>query len=455
MNAMGFYNTECLPTYRERDYAKTRELLFRFFNDYDPDAMQKIRARLAMGTSLIACMYKRGSPDIYIPEFIENLERYFSELEEVDITTLAPEPFLDYFGLTINFSLIKDAPEDIQASVSESFNRFVLATAPKMKKEEYLAIWVREIDKERRNFGSPDHIERTIKLAKALLLEIDGNEDMKAYRIAVNRILADVVYFYHSEGTKESDRAREAITYLESVLVDSPKDLHAESFKKDINKFSETSLQIHRFHHDSNTRLGSMHVLIEKIINKCPGDAPYYSDILGLNRQLSALRAITMLAKDKQPATDDWQKIDPAEIIFPLIHERKWPKHCVIRDGEPSEWTVWPEYTALVFENLLKNTVEAYHRRLMDIPGIPCEIRIFYNDGKIEYRDFAGGINLAGDIFEPYRSSKGVVSDTGLGLTQAKKAMELQNYRIILANRQPENGALFIIDFNKKKQRIK
>ena len=88
-------------------------------------------------------------------------------------------------------------------------------------------------------------------------------------------------------------------------------------------------------------------------------------------------------------------------MLIPLMKERKWPEHCIISKGESSEWTFWPEYTALVFENLMKNSVEAYGRNSIDIPESPCEIRIFYQDKKIEYLDFAGGIDLAGDIFEP------------------------------------------------------
>ena len=455
MDSKAFYKDECLRVYKERNYPEARKLLIRFFEDYKPDTKQRIIARLAMATSLIECLQNCDSPENYATEFNNHLEKYLSELKEVDITGLAPNAFLDYFALTIKFSLIMDIPGNIQTKVLGYFRCFVEITSPKMQEKDYLDIWVGEIDNERRNFARPDHIERSIILAEALLGEIEKKENLKEYRVGVNKILADVIYFYHFATSREGDRAKKAIAYLNAVLEDSPNDLYAETFKKDINKFSETSLQIHRFHHDSNTRLGSMHVLAEKITGKCPNTESYYADILGLNRQLNALRAITMLVKDKQPAVDDWQTLDPAQMLSPLVKERKWPEHCIISKGESSEWIFWPEYTALVFENLMKNSVEAYGRNSIDIPEFPCEIRIFYQDKKIEYLDFAGGIDLAGDIFEPYRSSKGVVSDAGLGLTQARKAMELQNYKINLAQSQPENGVLFIIDFNKKKKKRK
>ena len=101
MDSEDFYRDECLRVYKERNYPEARKLLIRFFEAYKPNTMQRIYARLAMATSLIECMQDCDSPETYATEFKNNLEKYLSELKEVDITDLAPNPFLDYFALTI------------------------------------------------------------------------------------------------------------------------------------------------------------------------------------------------------------------------------------------------------------------------------------------------------------------------------------------------------------------
>ena len=63
--------------------------------------------------------------------------------------------------------------------------------------------------------------------------------------------------------------------------------------------------------------------------------------------------------------------MDVAEIIRPLADERGWPAECLRQVGFPQCWQVCPDLLQLVFDNLLRNTEEAYSRRKTTKPEMP------------------------------------------------------------------------------------
>ncbi len=162
------------------------------------------------------------------------------------------------------------------------------------------------------------------------------------------------------------------------------------------------------------------------------------------------MNTVARLVANKQPLDSEWETVDISTVILSMLQAREISTECMLISGKNRPWDVCPGYVSLVFENLLKNSIEAYGRNDIALPEKPVEVTIYYEHMKIEYKDFAGGIDLSvGNIFEPYSSSKGVYTNNGLGLAQAKTAMEVQHYGIELGEEQPENGALFILDFNR------
>jgi signal transduction histidine kinase len=72
-------------------------------------------------------------------------------------------------------------------------------------------------------------------------------------------------------------------------------------------------------------------------------------------------------------------------------------------------------------------------------------VDIFYPERRLTVEDNAGGIDptLGERLFLPYTSSKPIKLNTGLGLYQAREAMELMQGYLILSEHQPAGGTRF------------
>jgi len=448
--ARNFYLQQCLPPYRARDYKTTKEVLHTYFERYEQvlSIREKLMARLAMVTSLLACMENNGNNLSYSELFKYHIDKYFDEVKQADLKTLAPEPFLDCFSIAIRFSLKNSLVESIAETVVVFYKNFINTTVNKMVPGEYLDIWIKEIHNERRNFSRPDRLERSMALTSALIDTTSKNESLLDFCIEGHRIMADMIYFSQSGNMSDDVRFKKVVSHLDIIIQAKPDDIFALKFKKHINDLSGSMLQIRRFQHDTSSTLGNLSIHMEKLKNQCPAHSPLYPVILRAMEEVRTLRTVSSLVTDTQPAITDWEEIDIKDVILPLLDEKNFSRECVKVIGKVKLWECCPNLVALVFKNLVKNSLEAYGRKGIDLPDIPVKFHIEYSRHTVFFRDFAGGIDpLLGDVFEPYRSSKGVYSNVGLGLPQAKKAMEIQDFSIELFPEQPENGALFLLDF--------
>lgn len=99
---------------------------------------------------------------------------------------------------------------------------------------------------------------------------------------------------------------------------------------------------------------------------------------------------------------------------------------------------------------MIRNALEAFERRRIPIPDRRIHINLNPLGRFIVFRDNAGGIDpqLKDRIFDLYVSSKAVKQTTGLGLSTARKIMELLEGHIDLTDPQPSGGAEFVIQFS-------
>jgi C4-dicarboxylate-specific signal transduction histidine kinase len=114
--------------------------------------------------------------------------------------------------------------------------------------------------------------------------------------------------------------------------------------------------------------------------------------------------------------------------------------------GQPASWEIAPDYLGFALHQLLLNSLEAYRRRALPLPTQPVTLTIDYNASSILLNDAAGGISPhISDPFLPYLSEKGVHMKAGLGLLQARAAIEALDGALTLDPSQPKHGAAFLI----------
>jgi signal transduction histidine kinase len=381
-------------------------------------------------------------------QFCAEVEDYWRLLLEVDPQEIAPPPILGYFSLVLRFHLRVEPVERIGEACRHSYREFNCRTHAKVDVSDYLDVAIQEIERERRNFARPDHHLRACALANAILAELGIDERFKPYRAAIHNLLADIAYFFPLSDQSEAKRYELVQQHLRDALTESPHDQFAINLEKHVRLLASTNLQIQRFGHDTGTRMGNIDTLLVRLVHLCPPTEQLHISLAALRREFDSLRAMGRLILGKQPSEKDWKHVDIAEIILPLLEERKWPAACLRRVGTLQCWLVCPDLLRLVFDNLLRNTEEAYSRQKIAKPESPGILTIDYSSRTVTCADFAGGIDATlGDVFEPYRSSKGVFSNVGLGLTQAREAMRLQQFSIQLADLQPEGGAEFVLRF--------
>jgi hypothetical protein len=436
-----------------RQYEQALPLLRQYGQLEELTNLERLRNKKNIADCLLDVHRGRGEGE-WAVEFRDNLQQYWQLLEQVDTKDISSRPLVDFFAVTLQFHLEVGSLERLGDTVRETYREFAQRSRQpetgliKVRDTEFLDVVVAEIERERRNFARPDHAQRATALANAVLEEIGDAERFRPHRTAINNLLADLAYFFPLSSEADNERYKRVSGYLEQALQASPHDDFARIFKSHVDRLAATTLQIKRFGHDTLSQLANVRQHLERMEHHVAAGSELHQTVLAIRREIRRLTILGRLVEREQPATDDRQEIDPSEVVRPLLQERGWPKNCLECAGTPAPWEMWPDYVRIALENLLRNTVEAYGRHRLELPPEPCRITIDYETRTITVRDWAGGVNPAlGDVFAPYVSSKGVRNNTGLGLTQAREALEVQSpkFRLELAEPQPQGGAEFCI----------
>jgi signal transduction histidine kinase len=193
--------------------------------------------------------------------------------------------------------------------------------------------------------------------------------------------------------------------------------------------------------------VGALFDAMEQLRDEAPAlSAKARQALRVIERNLRAITAVGAVVRKEAPVREAWASLDPARLAREVVAQLGLPEACVRVEGKPQLWELARDYVALALDNLLRNAIEAYARRGLPVPEPPVEVCVRYGCGEIRVRDRAGGIDpKLGDIFLPYVSEKGIRQNAGLGLTQAREALDLVGGRLELAGVQPEGGAEFVM----------
>lgn len=99
---------------------------------------------------------------------------------------------------------------------------------------------------------------------------------------------------------------------------------------------------------------------------------------------------------------------------------------------------------------MVKNALEAFERKGIPLKQREIRISVLSDQYALIIEDNAGGVDpkFSDRIFSRYVSVKGIQKQTGLGLFNARKAIEKLEGRLDFPEKQPEHGTRFEIIMN-------
>ncbi len=436
---------ECLALFRNVSYHEALQRFARFLRRDDLQDLDRLKACL----NVIKCLRELADQGCPVPDWKDlhsrNLEDYLACTERVPLQDMSPAPMLECLGLALRFHLSTSPPEELKQDLTQVLVEFRNRSREKLKDSDFLDTAIAEVDRERRFFGREDHARRATRLAETILESFSGEESRQS-RAWLNNVLADIAYFHPLAHENDAERYRRVLGYLDRSLAESHDDAFARTFKRFIDRLASTTLQIKRFGHDTKTRQTNIWTILDRLQGRFHDAPDVEASLAGLRREVAGIYVVGQVVSGAQVTEEDWSSMNPVRIVESLLKERNWPGDCLTETGEEAEWQFCPEFLRLTLENLFRNSAEAYGRLKKQQPRNPCSITVDHEKRCITFRDRAGGIasNL-GDVFEPYVSSKGVQTNSGLGLDQARRALEIQSphFRLELTRPQPPDGAEF------------
>jgi hypothetical protein len=436
----------CLDLFRNCRYTEALVAFREYEVRQDLEDVDRVRVKPNIAACFMDEEENRARPH-WAEQFRADLEEYWQLLGRVSPNEIAPPPTLVCFANALRFHLLVESVEGLCAAARATYRTFVQRTQQKVQDEGYLDTALREIERERRNFSRSDHAQRAAALAEAVLEELGTDERFRLHRTALYNLLADIAYFNPLSEEPDNQRYLRVMRYLDEALRLTPTDVFALNFKVLVERLATTTLQIERFRHDTSTRIGNIRVWLDRLEQEIPPGSEAAKTVLALRRDVYGLTVMGKLVRRQEPSKEeDWKEVDPADLVRGLLKERGWPESCLQQVGVAGPWRLCPAWVEIALHNMIRNMVEAYGRSQRTLPPQPCRITVDYHARSITLRDWAGGVDpKLGDIFAPYVSSKGIKLNTGLGLTQARQALQLQSPRfsLELTNPQPPDGAEF------------
>jgi len=354
--------------------------------------------------------------------------------------------------------LLRFEQKDLKQNIIKWIKRFIEITVPGWSHDLALSVLMEKINEERIEFkrDGEKNIANT-KLLAEVYLDLTQNEplskDYPTERARVMNILSDLAYFQGGENGEE-----EALDWINKCLDIDPDDLFARTRKTYIEERQTVREQIRRFSHDANVTFGGLNSTIrttQKLLDKSPlaDDGLNQNLRRKLNKieyNLNHLQGIYYFSQNIQ--ADKTMPINPVEVIRKLTgpYDKVMAQFeiKIVPEDTSIELRTDVHYLRLAVENLIKNSLEAFQRNKISPEKRSIKISLLLDQMRIIFKDNAGGIDkdIKDHIFEPYISSKGIQKETGLGLYNARKAIEdLLGGKVYLSPEQPIDGAQFEI----------
>lgn len=465
-NKFKVLNDEAVGYFRAKQYSEAMAkdiVLLALYEGMDSPEVPPKNHLICLGRILTSTYKIHGEKIAYNDkDLLEKEEgyydRYMKVIQSVSKEEIAPNVVLSLFTDRLSFHLPweeqdSEVLESVAVKFQDMLHEFLEKAKGQVSKRELCDRWMQVLEKVRRNVVRSGFHKMVFFLAESFLPLLEGSAEFAYLRSSVYNLLADTAYFFPEQNTTDQERFSLVQGYLEKSLESDPDSQFAKTMGNNIRRLETTSLQIRGFRHDTRSRIAKISRYLDHF-KLLEGEAAE-QNIAAIRAEVEVLQALADLHEisgNIEGALSYDNSVE--EDIAPFIEQHisvlneSFSRAPIKRIGMPRKFRFWRGPMGVVLQNLVANTDEAYGRRKMALPEYPCEFIVDYEKSKVVYRDFAGGIQIAGDIFEPYVSEKGVFSDRGLGLPQAATAMRAQGYKLIFkAHNQPAGGAEFIMEF--------
>ena len=445
--------SKCLSLFTSQNYPEAYKEYLELMEDFNSEFENNSQLYLKDLLNLIKCedyLYKTD-----LEKYKEVLKR---DLEKYKIAFVKAEKYgnpkvvIEFFEITSLFYLNLSYNEGFNESYN-IINSFYKAISYKLINNinDLHIKWLNSISDSRFYFSENGRSNLLLDHCNSLYNSY-ANKMSIDNKVKLLDLMAETEYLSGTLNT-DSNTYNNIISKLDEAIKLKPNDVFAEQLRKRVKEMKISDLQIRRFRHDSNSKLGILKNSINSIKsieenNDLPSDLK--SELANIKFGIDSLVGIHYVSMENEPSPSDWVNEDISKYINYYFNGRGL-NFSIKLVGNPANFDYCEKYLLVVLDNLIKNSEEAYARKNIPEDERKYEIIIKYNESIVIIKDFAGGIapEIKDKLFEEHASTKEeVICDCGLGLYQAKKAMKLQeDCDIRLLEPQPQNGAAFVLDF--------
>lgn len=433
---------QALNELRNKEFPQACEKFAKILNQTGDD-----ESRYRDVNNILVCIYniiKVGNSTQLFDKFNEYVNEYIRLSRQWDTTSWANnilEDLLEYIidvGL-IHFTENRDEfavqREGLTQWLDDHVVRFINVLKIENKRENklFFDVVLRSIFKERANFERRGHdyqnVANTRTLGEFFLKLTTGVENVSRSRSSVYQLFSELIFNDPEQVNQDYYfLMRRAVEWLEKSVLEFGQNHFARKRKEQLNVSLTIQEQLHRFQHDVNSKVSTLNSLIRRINKKTPD----MKEPVEMERIISDIRVILNLSRDESDIPDP-EEVD-FEAFLKQLRDESPLEIAIAAQGENRVWLSHRGYLNVIFENLIKNSREAYERNCITFPHPAICINADFDAGVITLQDWAGGVRedlLRDDrLFEPYVSDKGVAQNTGLGLSLVKKACRILGFNI-------------------------
>lgn len=448
-----------LELFRDKEYLKALEAFKSLYHNQEYQVQQGNMEK-DLNTMMRCCyslVMEEDANEDRIEEFFKYLEEYIAIAKGTDDVQLKKwtDTFIkDLLGYAIELHLeVIEDNNELERTVYKLLEEFTTAFYPTFPYQLLYKTLGTKIFEERQNYRRRardhyQHIKNTRTLIHVYLEYTATLAEATFTRASMMNLMADLVYFYGEDIGERGKNEEKAIGWLEKSLEIFPENLFTKNRLQEIRKVLTTNRQIDRFRHDATSKLSFLKDRLKILANKSTGQIQ--QDLMDLGILVRGIEGIFRLTKQERPKyslvnMEDYLKqiLSSSDILLST--------DCLSFIGEEELVELDEDYFSIALRNIIKNSLEAYKQKEVEVENCPVKIVFDYNTWTCTVEDWAGGIPehfLEDDrLFEAYVSTKGTYMDVGLGLNQVKEAIELQEGEVLVKNTR--SGAIFTIQLCK------
>ncbi|MDX9977262.1 MAG: ATP-binding protein [Candidatus Cloacimonadales bacterium] len=427
---------EAYKYFRNKDFGNAYRCYLKHLNETDEnDPKRYINVNTIMAS--IYNLLIKDNKD----ELLDKYERYLNEYTKIakssNTTEWANNIIEDILSYSLEVCLLRNSLnnktyEQQRKGIELWINSYIipfinaLFIEGKRDKKLFYDVIIEKIFKERTNFERQGNMYQntlnTIILSEFYLTLTEDNVDFKRSRSNIYYLLSELVFNNPENQKKYHQKNDDSLEYLNLSLKEWESNRFAKERRQQTLNVISVQNRLKSMNHDLSNKVASIESMIKTLKDKKDDD----DFIKNLQNKVLEFMEIVKSTGDNIPKAEN---VDLLELLNEIKESEKiYENISVVSEGINEEWISNRAILKVIFENLIKNSFEAYERNNISLPAQPVEIRISHQNGTIEIQDWAGGVperfQINNLLFDRYVTEKGVYENAGIGLTGVKEKCE-------------------------------